>query len=544
MLQSAMLRVSAKLKIFAKTLISSYVALLVPLVGGLGGLVSCDDTDKYYEELRREPEIWSMHIYDEVYGVGDTLTLYGRFLSDDLTVNIGDAEAPVIEKKNVDTKLNESESDEIQRVKVRITEAMGIGEDRPVSVTAIGITITGSSIEIIPDSKAAVLDRALKADSIAPYPGGYSPVYCWSGSGNMYFIDSVATSLIRMAADGSTTTLPFGAETLKDSNGTSFTVSRLNGCGINPDERWLYLSLYQTAPRRSYYDYYRLCRYNLQDGTFEVLNKTPYDTREENRTEEAAKPFEGAIADVKMFTATGVYPAADGSVYFDMNGRFVTRLDVQGTYTYLLKNNYDYVLAGSFIIDPAPQIYSRWDAGGYKEYKYLRDELLPATSYLSYFSIYAFDLDKGWLYFRPGSRGLGVIQQYDLTGQKAGSVIGDNYFDSSLSRNKPYCVGSFKRLNYSDTNFGVMPWDGQLLLLKFQDLRYYSGIGDPSWIDAVPAWAVVDFAEQNGKFYAPGKFYSGYTMDAAQDKLMNYDAQGMLYMTANSKSAILKTVYK
>jgi len=38
--------------------------------------------------------------------------------------------------------------------------------------------------------------------------------------------------------------------------------------------------------------------------------------------------------------------------------------------------------------------------------------------------------------------------------------------------------------------------------------------------------------------------WQGYVMNYGTDELLNRDAQGMLYMTANNKSVILKTIYQ
>ena len=494
----------------------------------------CSETDNYYAQLKKQPEL--VKDYDAVYAVNDTLTIKGHFIANGLQIKIGDAAANII---SISNKLNNATyNDSIQVVKLIVTNAMGVGTARPVSITSSGITVSGPAIEIVENSKAGLLPNGLTVQKIADYPTNSTPVYCRSGNGNLYFINKTTNTVTRMMPDG-TLTQVFGPSQCKDADGTLFTVTRLNGCGIDPHEQYLYLSLYTVAPSRTYYHYYRLCRWDMVNKTFTVLNKTPYYIYKSKRTLSDAQPFEGTIQQVKMFTATGIYPDSVGNVYFDMDNRMITRLDAAGNYSYVLKNSYtNYTLT-----DPAPQIVNPATSDYYSLSRTL--QFFPGVI-ANYTKIEAIAPDENFLYVRQTTARL---VRYDLTNQVMLNTF-NKWLDASNFK-KPYISGSFDVLtgatNDKNSLWGMMPLsDGKLLILYYQDL-----IADNEQTKAfygkfdLPAWGILDFINERGSRYAPGGFdRQGYVMNYGTDALLNRDAQGMLYMTANNKSVILKTIYK
>ena len=127
-----------------------------PLWGDLGRLLllllvllaSCSETDNYYAQLKKQPEL--VKDYDAVYAVNDTLTIKGHFIANGLQIKIGDAAANII---SISNKLNNATyNDSIQVVKLIVTNAMGVGTARPVSITSSGITVSGPAIEIVENS--------------------------------------------------------------------------------------------------------------------------------------------------------------------------------------------------------------------------------------------------------------------------------------------------------------------------------------------------------------------------------------------------------
>lgn len=499
----------------------------------LVAFAACEETDRYYEVLKDQPQL--IKNYDRVYSVGDTLSMRGRFNPEGLQIRIGDAGATIVSES--------SSTGEIKTwvIKVLISEAMGIGVDRPVSITSSGITIEGPVIEIVEDANSGVLHGELTVQKIADYPTNTTPVYCHSGKGNLYFLHNETYTITRITPDG-TARQVFDISKCRDADGTAFTFTRFNSCGIDPAERYLYLSLYTEAPFREYWHYYRLCRYNLKNGEFIVLNKTPYYIYRSRRTLSDVKPFEGNIADVKMFTATAVYPDSLGNVYFDMDKRMITHLDANGNYTYVFKNTF--TLDNYTLSDPAPEIVDPETDTYYSKSRTF--QVLPGVLH-DFQDIQAIDPAGDQLYIQTIRN---LLERYDL-----GSQVAVNGFNKTLivnsPNNKPYISGSFNVLtgqSIVDGNksfWGKLPLpDGKLLVLYYQDLidsEFYRATYLPF---KLPAWGVLDFKNERGYRYAPGAFdRQGYVMSSG-DVLLNYDADGMLYMTANNKSVILKTSYK
>ena len=510
-----------------------------PLWGNLGRLLllllvllaSCSETDNYYAQLKKQPEL--VKDYDAVYAVNDTLTIKGHFIADGLQIKIGDTAANII---SISNKLNNATyNDSIQVVKLIVTNAMGVGTARPVSITSSGITVSGPAIEIVENSKAGLLPNGLTVQKIADYPANSTPVYCRSGNGNLYFINKTTNTVTRMMPDG-TLTQVFDPSQCKDADGTSFTVTRLNGCGIDPHEQYLYLSLYTEAPSRTYYHYYRLCRWDLVNHTFTVLNKTPYYIYKSKRMLSDAQPFEGSISQVKMFTATGIYPDSVGNVYFDMDNRMITRMDATGNYSYVLKNSY----ANYTLTDPAPQIVNPATSDYYSLPRTL--QFFPGVI-ANYMKIEAMSPDEKFLYVQQTTARL---VRYDLTNQVLLNTFNAWLDAMNLNLKKPFISGSFAVLTGTTNNknslWGMMPLQGgKLLILYYQDLI----TGDQTGKYDLPAWGILDFVNERGSRYAPGGFLrQGYVMNYGTDELLNRDAQGMLYMTANNKSVILKTIYQ
>lgn len=511
---------------------------------------ACNDTDNYYQILRNEPEIWmaKAKAYDKVYGIGDTMTIYGHFHSADLSIQIGDAQAKIISKEQVynnGTPAGIQYKDSAQMVRLIITEAMGIGTDRPVIISSDGITREGTSIEIVKSTKEGILPNALTVQELADIPENTLFVYCRSDKGNTYMLDTLSYTLTRIKTDGTKETVFRNLE-FKDNGGNTFKVDRLNGVGMDPREQYIYFSTFNTtttgttAEKR--WTYYRLSRYNLQTNTLEVLNKTPYHIWRNYDTEAAAQPFEGRIDSVKMFAATGIFPDSAGNVLFDMGGRFITRLEKNGgtyQYHYLAKNsNADLSKQAGY--DPAPQIYNE-----------ATDGYFPDSVAINYFPGKKIDFDNsgiiGWdpeemlFYSRVvttatyNNRDLECydLNAMDMLSRHTLSTMEDSY-------DTPYAVGSFSILNYyarngvGDDIFGLLPISsGRLILLKNQNLGIHP-----------PLWAVLNFKTQSGMLYAPGAFNpKGFVMDTRNDILLNCDADGMLYMTANNRKKLIKTMY-
>lgn len=503
-------------------------AFTLLMLFGLFSLIlsSCKKTDQYYDVLKQQPEVFRN--YDPLYEVGTIMLIEGRFNQTDLEIRIGDAAAEIIKIEKRDYLIDFGVRDSIMQVSVRINEAMGIGTKRPVSITSFGITIQAPAIEIIENSQSGVLPQKLTVMKIADYPANADPVYCRNGRGNLYFVDKTSYIVKRMDASG-VMTLVFEPSVLKDSDGKPFTFTRLNGLGIDPKERYLYLSLYSQAIGSQITHFYRLVRYDLQNSTVTVLNETKYARLTAQRTLQAIQPFEGDIAQVKMLTATGVYPDGEGNVFFEMDQRFMTKLAKDGSYTYLFKLDPVNTSQVTNPLDPAPQIYDPNTSQYYHPMKAI--QFFPGAQVdILRFRNTTFNPQhqEYWHSFnRISLANQTPINSFVGTGKMKGKQEGN-----------PFISGSFDVLtgaHYYKDRWGQMPLGkGKLLILYYQNSKH------PDF----PAWGILDFEEKRGYRYAPGAFDAKGHSFRDTDLLLEYDADGMLYLTANNKQVILKTIYQ
>lgn len=507
---------------YLHTAVKKHIAILFLLFAlSSFSILSCKKTDQYYEVLKTQPEV--LKDYEPIYEVGTAMLIAGRFSETDLQIRVGDIQAEIIKVERI--LPSSSYRDSIQQVSIRIDKSMGIGMNRPVSITSSGITISAPDIEIIEDSQSGVLTGKLTVVKIADYPTNSNPVYCRNGKGNLYFLNKASFTVTRMNATGEMLNV-FDPSVLKDNDGKPFTFSRLNGLGIDPNERYLYLSLYTQASGSQENHFYRLIRYDLENKTTEVLNKTSYSRLASKRILQSVKPFEGDIAQVKIFTATGIYPDSEGNIYFDMDQMFITKLDKDGRYSYLFKLDPISTVNISNPVDLAPEIF---DPNLNEFYTRMKSSLLFPGVQMDITAMRNMTLNpdaKEYWYH---------LNRVSLSNQ----VLINSFKGKDKEGSKPpYISGSFGVLNgspYGNDIWGRLPIaKGKLLVLYFQGLNHKD----------FPAWGVIDFEQKRGYRYAPGRFDTKGHRMTESDLLLEYDAEGMLYLTADNKKVILKTIYQ
>lgn len=484
-------------------------------------VLSCKKTDNYYQALIDQPELFKN--YELVYSVGDTMLIHGRFNDSELRIDIGNFEAKILKIEKREYLVDHGFKDSIQLVSILITKEMGVGTNRKIKITSSKISIDAPSIEIIEDSESGVLSGKLTVTKIADYPVDSDPVYCRNGKGNLYFLHKANFTVTRINATGEMLNV-FDPSSLKDKDGKPFTFSRLNGLGIDPNERYLYLSLFTQATGSQENHIYRLIRYDVENKTTEVLNKTFYSRLASKRTLQAAQPFEGNINEIKMYMATGIYPDSKGNLYFDMNGHFITKLTHDGYYSYVFKSN-----NVNNSEDLAPQIYDPNLEQYYSNSRGL--QFFPGVQLIDY-------LVQNKIIFNPDFHEYWTKDLLRIDLERQVYINSLNGTGKMGKNSTPYISGSFDVLtnaSYYNDRWGQLPiGKGKMLILWYKDLDKAN----------FPAWGVVDYELKRGYRYAPGAFDNKGYKTTASDLLLEYDAEGMLYMTANNKSIILKTSYQ
>lgn len=506
------------------------IGLLVHCFIGIW-LSSCSDADKFYDKLDTQPEVIAN--LEEVYSIGDTLILRGRLNPENgLQVSIGGIDAPLFDIGSYESQTN-GDGMILDEVKVLITETMGIGENRPVTLTSAGITISASGIEIVGDANAAILDTQMQLIKVADIPSGAIPLYCHSGNGNVYTFNSTSKKLFKInATDGSINEV-FNESACTDTKG-AFTFEEFNAGAVSPDEKYFYFSakVKESGQSRTL-ELYKFCRYDLQNSTLATLNRTEYSMLQSRRTPEAVQPFEGKADQVKMYKITAIYPDSEGNVYCDLMGHFLTLLDRDLNYSYLLSITAN--LGTSFETSFIPLINS---AGSNIYYSSVQIHQLFPGAKLKY-NISYLDTEAKRLYSKKqGSGGIISLAVIDLP-----TRILTGEYTSNFRSDVAYVTASLKRFNgglVNNSGFDPLPLDGKLYGVFFTDAN--------SDINGLPATCVIDLENKKVVRLAPGKLlYNDFSIAEHADRLINYatDEQGRitLYLTANTRKVIVKTAF-
>lgn len=504
-------------------------------------LFACNKTNRFYDQLVATPELAteSSAMYKTAYKVGDTMMIYGR-LKGSLQVQIGNAAPLQAEAQPTLVILASNGRITYDCIKVLITKEMGIGSNRPVTITGGGITLYCPAIEIYENSDIALTD-SLKVVPYAAFPAGAVLFYCRDGRGSIYMYDNNNLVLLR---NGQRETL---LSAYADQQG-SFSVTKMFSGGVDRANKFLYFSALteDSRPDNVGHLIFRLCRVDLLSKQFTTLNRTLVPKRADLISEATYLPWEGNIAQVKIIAAREIAPAEDGNVFMTLqcpigptpdttvvpytrtDFHALARIDPAGKVTYVYRVPTQY---GPWVLSPGSLLTRTVTS-------------FPGTSFNNVFftGIESISPDERLFYVLPmvwnGAQGVNL---YDLENR----VLLYEYRKARLNVGDiPQLVGPFSALRngwYFGTNYsswegwGLMPMPGQRVLLLF-----FQGLSEHK-VYHTPAWSTLDFAHERGDLYAPSYCDMGsYTM-YANDLLLNYDESGHLYMTASGKKELVKT---
>lgn len=244
---------------------------LLLLWGIVGGLISCNDTEAYYKELTELPQLdmRDLYAYAGSFNVGDSLTMYGKFQQpqNPLSISIGGVEAEIVKKEKVLFDYSRNDSNDV--VTVVITEAMGYGKGRPVTLTSGNKTINCPSIEIIDGASLEpyAFTGTLTLTEYASLPSGtITWVETKNGTGNLYYYRSTDKSFYHI--QNSETEVVLSLDKLKESLGSSFDIRNLQAATVDAAEENLYFAARTNTS-------YELIRYNFASAQATILNTKP-----------------------------------------------------------------------------------------------------------------------------------------------------------------------------------------------------------------------------------------------------------------------------
>jgi hypothetical protein len=489
------------------------------LLGLLCLLAACKNADDFYDKLSSIPQIShaAQYQYLSAYGVGDTLTITGLLYPDnDLHITIGDVEAPVVKINSLEDPVQKKK---IDRASVVITEAMGIGNDRPVTVISGGYTVSGASIQIYALGGEGSLDGPVKLSLLTVANKKNVYLNCVNGKGDVYYYGVADGNLYQLKKDGTAETLLTASQLSTDQNG-SFTVSAFIAGGVSPDGGKAWVSLYTGS------DGYRFCEIDLAGRSVKTLTKSA----------NIAAPYEGNISDLKTIIS-GVFAGNDGVVYVYIGKESSsTGYHVTADNKALAIARYDSKTGQLQYVFRT--IHSSNDMPGVKlsegSYLGLTMRLNPVDGTLYVFSQHSVSSNGGTVSVT------GVTEYRLNTGTQTGSFIPYNLNSVSEIILGPmaYIKMAFVYNSMIGTldarNFGMLPLPNRKLLFLYGQ-----------------RWLVMDFAGNNLYQWAPGNCDMGsytiypnaaYSTISNVDELVNYDGDSQLYMTVTGRSSIVKMI--
>ncbi|MGE8426982.1 MAG: hypothetical protein ACN6O7_03860 [Sphingobacterium sp.] len=495
------------------------------LFGLSAWLSSCQKVDDFKNTLDALPQVnnEAKYAYKSSYTVGDTMTIIGRLQPNNgLKIQIGQAEAPIVGADTVHYRPNRSDSSQsvLDRVKVIIAENMGSGQNIPVRIISGGYQLNAASISIFSQFGPDSFDATLKLVNHAKLSDPTNVfLHCINGKGDLYFYEQASGDLKMIKKTGTIETLLTKAQL----SNADFTLDSFVTGGVNPQGTKAWLSIK-----------------SKDDYVFLEVDFATKAIRALNRSKAYKAPFTGNINTVNLQITTGIYPANDGHVFLTTPGFL---------YGWL------YTPCASIAI---------YDSKTDKLDYLFRSEASPKEiPGVNFEGINPIILPDDNMMYVPTMAG---IKLYDLKSRVQLSAV--NIPQESYGTIPKKYIGPFNglKINFTaaigdrskpDIAFGFLPKPNRKLV--FLLYQYLDGqvIGSPgknisSLVDG-PKWISFDFIAGRSYQYAKGAAeVGGYNFEPYvspgkpasifSDEILNYDEDGHLYMTANGRKSIIKTV--
>ena len=248
----------------------------------------------------------------------------------------------------------------------------------------------------------------------------------------------------------------------------------------------------------------------------------------------------------KIFYLSALYPDAQGNLYCNVQNHFLTRLDKNGDYRYILNfmlnnNLKDGVNSSS---DFTPTIFNPVIRNNYSTRQV--HQMLPGMK-INYPLSYI-DAETNTMYTKEEQFTAGrYIHTLRITDISLGIETG-LYVSQPLNiagKDLPYISASLNRFNGGlvrmGSNDNPLPLEGKLIGLYFTD----AGIADAFYDKyKLPTLCEIDLEGGRALRYAPGRLVTN-GFDIGNGQLLGSDAEGMLYMlaTKGGNTVVVKTVY-
>lgn len=507
----------------------------------LSALASCKKSDHFFTKLQSLPQVdySTSNAYKSAYTVGDTMCITGRLQPQNgLKITIGGVKATIVKADTIPYNLPgglEAGNSHLERAYLLITDKM-VGKAQEVKITTGGYSITGAAVDIYPAVEPGSFSKSLKAVAVKPFADPNNTfLFCQNGKGDVYYYAAATKDLRHIKKGGSEEILYDLSESLD--TGSQVLVTSFLAGGINPQGTKLYFSVSTSQG-------YRLYMLDLGSKELNLLNQSTG----------LAEPYEGQIDKINLLV-TGIYPDSAGNLYLAIglgNGKLLTNdgsvflPDALARYN-LAENKVSYIYKNFYRSSTSGRL-----PGAY------------ITNVTISYSITGFAIspDENLLYLLGQNTGTfnKTIEVFDL--DVSTKLVAFNTGNSTNGLTQLDVIGPFSKLQLNmgvgtpyaaEAAFGYLPMPGKRLqILLYQYLQINSvGTGNIPPQYGFPRWITFDFDQQRSYAYAPGRFNSGgyvfgltrntQPVATKEDRLLNYDEEGNLYMTANGKSVLIKT---
>ncbi|MBN9379751.1 MAG: hypothetical protein J0H74_03235 [Chitinophagaceae bacterium] len=293
-----------------------YIAFII-------GLAACNKVDNNHHYIDGLPHLnlSTVHIqgvgdysYPTNVTIGDTMIMVGVLFIHEpgTTIHIGNADAKVVATSVLPGNAAIADED---IVRVLITSDMGVGANRPVTITANGHSINAPSITISQFVQLqSKTDTTLWVDSIGswtPPPGAFVSLLDINSTddGTLYFDNS--TGVYRLN-NGVVEKLLDTTQTVTE-NGNTYKAVTVLGCTTDHAGGQLYISMSvkENGVLPADRMVYRLCKMDMQSRTLTTINRTEVLKAGTAVT----TPFEGDVASVPI-VATQLKTDVNGNLYY------------------------------------------------------------------------------------------------------------------------------------------------------------------------------------------------------------------------------------
>lgn len=294
---------------------------------------SCNKVNEYATQVANQPSLATGEYGVFAYGitnweypstvvVGDTIEFIGKLFMDQgkTTIRIGDTTARLLWY----TDLSGSGESAIQLVKTVVTAGMGIGVNRPVTVTANGASIQGPPITIEQFNFLEQTDTTLWVsqygsnwfpDNLSYFQTNQIPLVMSTNTalnGTVCFANPLG--VYTLTAAGVQPQVVHG--TVLQENGTTYSIDQVVGSAISADGNTLYVSasVLENNPDTVGELIFRL--FSMSPGTpstASTINRTEVPIN--GTTNEKVTAFEGAAAGLKL-VAMSIQTDTKGNLYF------------------------------------------------------------------------------------------------------------------------------------------------------------------------------------------------------------------------------------